>query len=62
VLNSAAIVVINQTPSSALCLQTTTLQIPNNPVFKGLGVTFQALGSNSAGTLQLTGGVDAKVQ
>jgi dienelactone hydrolase len=62
VLNSAAIVVINQTPSSALCLQTTTLQIPNNPVFKGLGVTFQALGSNSAGALQLTGGVDAKVQ
>ena len=61
VLNTAAIVVINQAPASNLCLQTTTIQIPNNPALKGLSVTFQALGGNTAGRLRFTGGVDAKV-
>ncbi len=62
VLNGAAMAVINQTPASNLCLQTTMLQIPNDPRLKGLGVTFQALGSNTAAILRLTGGVDVKVK
>jgi len=62
VLNAAVMAVINQAPASNLCLQTTALQIPNNAALKGLKVAFQALGSNTAAILRLTGGVDVKVQ
>lgn len=62
VLNAAAMAVVNQAPANSIGLQTTPLQIPNNPTLKGLKVTFQGLAHNTPGALRLTGGVDVQVQ